>query len=58
MISKFIKIVAIIFVIIIILALVMVAAGLMTWTFFWIIALIAAFIAYIAIPWLRKRAES
>jgi hypothetical protein len=58
MMSKFIKVIAIIFVIIIILSLIMVAAGLMTWTFFWIIALIAAFIAYIAIPWLRKRAGS
>lgn len=58
MMSKFIKVIAIIFVIIIILALILVAAGIMTWTFFWIIALIAAFIAYIAIPWLRKRAKS
>ncbi|MBW2973975.1 hypothetical protein KY346_06325 [Candidatus Woesearchaeota archaeon] len=55
--KKFIKIIAIIFVIIVILSLVMVAAGIMDWKFFWVIIIMAAFIAYVAIPWLKKRAK-
>lgn len=57
MMSKFIKVIAVVFAILVILSLTLVAAGKMTWTFFWIILLLAAFVAYIAIPWLRKRSE-
>ena|GEM_PF-2375573 len=55
--QKFIKIIAIIFVIIVVLSLVMVAAGVMDWKFFWVIIIMAAFIAYVAIPWLKKRSK-
>ena len=50
-----IKIVAIVFLIIVILNLILIAAGIMSWKFFWVIIIMAAFVAYIAIPWMKKR---
>lgn len=50
-----IKIIAVVFLVILVLNLVLIASGMMSWQFFWIIILLAAFVAYIAIPWLKKR---
>jgi len=53
--STSIKGLAIICTAVLILSLIFVAAGFITWRFFWIIAIITAIMAYIVIPWLRKK---
>jgi len=53
--STSIKVLAIICAVILILALILVAAGFITWKLFWIIVIITAVMAYVVIPWLRKK---
>lgn len=55
--STSIKSLAAICAITLVLGLIFVAAGFITWTLFWIIVIITAMIAYVVIPWLRKRSE-
>lgn len=50
---KLLKFFGIIFIIIVIVSLALVAAGKMSWPFFWIIMIISAFVAYFVIPWIR-----
>ena len=51
--SKILKFFGVLFIIIVIASLALVAAGKMSWPFFWIIIIISAFVAYFLIPWLR-----
>jgi len=51
--SKILKVFGVLFIIIVIASLVLVAAGKMSWPFFWIIIIISAFVAYFVIPWIR-----
>lgn len=53
-----IKTLAIITIIILVGSLTTVALGLMTWRFFWVIAIIAAAIAYFVIPSMKKKTDS
>lgn len=53
--STSIKALAIICAVVLILTLVLVAAGFITWKLFWIIVIITAVMAYVVIPWLRKK---
>jgi len=53
--STSIKVLAIICTVVLILGLIFVAAGFITWKLFWIIVIITAIMAYIVIPWLRKK---
>ncbi len=53
--STSIKALAIICTVVLILALIFVAAGFITWKLFWIIVIITAIMAYVVIPWLRKK---
>ena len=51
--SNLLKFFGVLFIIIVIASLALVAAGKMSWPFFWIIIIISAFVAYFLIPWLR-----
>jgi 4-hydroxybenzoate polyprenyltransferase len=53
--EKTIKSLAIITAIVLIASLTLVALGIMSWQFFWVIAIIAAIIAYYVIPKLKHR---
>ena len=51
--SNLLKFFGALFIIIVIASLALVAAGKMSWPFFWIIIIISAFVAYFVIPWIR-----
>lgn len=51
--SNLLKFFGVLFIIIVIASLVLVAAGKMSWPFFWVIIILSAFVAYYAIPWLK-----
>jgi hypothetical protein len=51
--SNLLKFFGVLFIIIVIASLTLVAAGKMSWPFFWIIIIISAFVAYYTIPWLK-----
>jgi hypothetical protein len=53
-----IKMFALIVAIALVLSLTLTVLGIMSWRFFWVLAILAAFIAYYVIPWMRKKAES
>ena len=44
--------------IVVILGLILVAAGVITWNLFWIIIIFGAVMAYIVIPWIKKKSEN
>jgi len=43
---------------VVILGLILVAAGVITWNLFWIIIIFGAVMAYIVIPWIKKKSEN
>lgn len=53
--ERAIKALAIVVAIVLVLSLTLVAFGVMSWRFFWIVAILAAIIAYYAIPALKKQ---
>jgi hypothetical protein len=55
--STSIKVLAVICAVALILGLIFVAAGYISWKLFWVIVIGTAVMAYIVIPWLRKKSS-
>ncbi len=56
--EKAIKALAIIVTVVLVLSLTLLALGVITWRLFWVVAILAAIVAYYVIPKLKERAQA